>query len=342
MNLASIVERYSPQLHALSQEQQRALWAIQHCRTAVCGTTAWRCDACAAIAARCRSCGHRFCPQCQHQETVHWLDKQARRLLPVSYFMATFTLPYELRSLAQHHPVTVYGLLLTTARDTLRTFAYTLKGLGGEIGVSAVLHTHTRALDYHPHVHVIIPGGCLLAKRRQWKKLQGDYLFNGFALAEVFRARLLAALEQAGFRLPTIPKKWVVHVKKVGSGLPALQYLSRYLYRGVISEKHILRDDGTEVTFRYQDNKKRWHTRTLPGKEFLLLLVQHVLPKGFRRTRNYGFLHGNAKKVLSLVQLILRVALPPPSERPKAHVMCSQCQQPMVFLGFRPYRGASG
>jgi len=340
--LASIVKRYASQLHALSEEQQRALWAIQQCRTEVCGTTAWRCDPCAAISARCRSCGHRFCPQCQYHETVHWLNKQAQRLLPVSYFMATFTLPYELRSLAQRHPATVYGLLLTTARDTLQTFAYNLKGLGGEIGVSAVLHTHTRALDYHPHVHVIVPGGCLLAKRRQWKKLQGEYLFNGFALAEVFRARLLAALAKAGLSPRVAPPKWVVHVKKVGSGLPALQYLSRYLYRGVISEKNILSDNGAEVTFRYQDNKKRWRTRTLPGKDFLLLLVQHVLPKGFRRTRNYGFLHGNAKSILSLVQLILRVALPPPLERPTVRVRCAQCQQPMVFLGFRPYRGASG
>lgn len=342
MELASIVQRYAPQLTALTRDQQRALWAIQHCRTERCGTTLWHCDPCTDSLTVCCSCGHRFCPRCQYQETAHWLAKQEQRLLPVTYFMATFTLPYELRSVARQHPAEVFGLLFDCAVATLKQFAKNLKDLGGEIGLTAVLHTHTRSLDFHPHVHAVIPGGCLLAKRKQWKKLKGDYLFNGFALAEVFRARLLAALAKAKLLTATIPKKWVVHVKKIGSGLPALQYLSRYLYRGVISEKNILSDTGTKVTFRYRDNQKQWRTRTLPGKDFLLLILQHVLPKGFRRARSYGFLHGNAKKILSLVQLILRVALPPQRQRPKAQIRCAQCRQPMEFMGFRVYRAAPG
>jgi hypothetical protein len=109
---------------------------------------------------------------------------------------------------------------------------------------------HTRRLDYHPHAHIIVPGGGINVKRTQWHKIKGDYLFNGFKLAAAFWGAMLKAIEQSGLWMPDTPKKWVVHCKKVGRGLPALQYLSRYLYRGVISNKNIVANDSTYVTFR--------------------------------------------------------------------------------------------
>lgn len=200
--------------------------------------------------------------------------------------------------------------------------------------MTAILHTHTRRLDYHPHVHIVVPGGGIDAGRRQWKKTKGKYLFNAFALAKVFRARVLAALNDAQFAIPIgVPEKWVVDCKHVGRGQPALEYLSRYLYRGVISEKSILADRNGQVTFRYTDGKTgQRRARTLKGEEFLWIVVQHVLPKGFRRVRDYGFLHGNAKKRLNLVQLILHVAIKSKTDRSRPLIQCPICQATMTIV----------
>ena len=203
----------------------------------------------------------------------------------------------------------------------------------GDLGMTAVLHTHTRCLDFHPHLHIVVPGGCINKKRKQWKKLKGQYLFNEFALASVFRGRFLAAINKAGTIPPKTPPKWVVDCEHVGWGLPALQYLSRYLYRGVISEKCILSDDGNRVTFQYRDSKtKTFETRKLKGEDFLWLVFQHVLPKGFRRVRDFGFLHGNAKKLLLLVQMILRVIIIQPEQKPRPSYRCESCGMPMVCV----------
>ncbi|WP_347331715.1 transposase, partial [Marinimicrobium locisalis] len=136
---------------------------------------------------------------------------------------------------------------------------------------------------------------------------------------------------------------WVAHCERVGRGQEALQYLARYLYRGVISNRNILDDDGTTVTFRYQNSRDRqWQTRTLPGEDFLWLLLQHVLPKGFRRARDYGFLHGNARPLLNLLQWLLRVPKPPPVERHSVSLPCPHCQGRMRVTGMRPARERPG
>jgi len=201
--------------------------------------------------------------------------------------------------------------------------------------MTAVLHTHTRRLDYHPHVHVVVPGGGVNKRRNQWKKIKGKYLFNGFQLATVFRARLLKAIRQSGLTAPITPKKWVVQCKQVGRGLPALKYLSRYLYRGVISNQNIISDDGTHVTFRYKDSKtSTMKTRRLRGENFIALVLQHTLPKGFRRSRDYGFLHGNAKRLLKIVQWVLQVSIPKPDPAVRPRFICRQCQSLMSVIGF--------
>jgi hypothetical protein len=343
MRLASLIERYEGALlykygACLLPEQRRAMAAIQLCRTTAAGEVLWHCAGCTHSLLSPRSCGHRSCPQCQNHEASQWLDRQRRKLLPVEYFMVTFTLPAELRPLAWRHQKAVYNLLMAVATGVLKDFGINSDLLGGEIGMTAVLHTHTRRLDYHPHCHIVVPGGAVDRVRRQWRKVKGKYLFNGFALAQVFRARMLVALRQEGFEIPVTPNKWVVQCQSVGRGLPALEYLSRYLYRGVISEKQILRDQNGEVTFRYIESKSgKPKTRTLPGADFLWLVLQHILPKGFRRVRDYGFLHGNAKQLLQLVQITLKVVLDTlkPKERPV--MRCPKCSAAMQFVQvFRP------
>ena len=234
-----------------------------------------------------------------------------KKQVPAEYFLLTFTLPAEFRALAFAHQRVVYELLMRCCWETVRTFSQNDKQLQGTPGAIAVLHTNTRRLDYHPHVHLVMPAAAVNGERRQWRtkrRGKGGYLFNHKALAKVFRAKMLAAIEVAGVRLPgRYPKDWVVDCKSVGSGEPALIYLGRYLYRGVIREKDIVACDDGQVSFRYRNAKTgRMEHRTVSGADFLWLVLQHVLPKGFRRARNFGFLHPNCKRLIALLHVVLK------------------------------------
>jgi len=236
--------------------------------------------------------------------------------------------------------------LFECAWDTVSTFSHNDKKLQGNPGAVAVLHTHSRRLDYHPHVHLVMPAAALDAQNNLWrtkcakasngKGCDKPYLFNHKALAKVFRAKLLAAISQEGLPLPQrLPEKWVVDCKCVGSGGPALVYLGRYLYRGVIQEKDILSCADGRVSFRYRDAKTgRTQLRSLSGAAFLWLLLQHVLPKGFRRARNFGFLHPNSKRLITLLHLVLKVA---PSAvqawvKPRPALRCPCCGEVMQIV----------
>ena len=349
MQIASLIHQYHDALLAqygsrLLPGHLRAIDAISRCRTPEAGELFVQCPDCGHAAWRPRSCGHRTCPQCQNHEASLWLDRQQAKLLPVEYFMVTFTLPRELRSLARHNQKIVYNLLFASLSGTLKDFGLNPKNLGAHIGMTAILHTHNRRLDYHPHIHVVVPGGGVKEARKQWVKKKGKYLFNAFAPASVFRARFLAALKKTRLSAPgSLPRKWVVDCTRVGKGLPALKYLSRYLYRGVIPEKNIISSKNGNVTFRYVESRTgKTRCRTLKGEDFLWLVLQHVLPTGFRRVRDYGFLHGNAKKLLSIVQMVLRILIEPPELRPRPVFKCPRCRAPMRIIAFRHPARASG
>ncbi|MBK8894159.1 MAG: transposase [Propionivibrio sp.] len=184
-----------------------------------------------------------------------------------------------------------------------------------------------------------MPAAALDGKCRRWRtKPRGKgngYLFNHRALAKVFRAKLLAALGREGLKLPAChPQKWVVDCKGVGTGEKALVYLGRYLYRGVIQEKDILACDE-KVSFRYRDSQSgEMAVRTVSGATFLWLILQHVLPKGFRRARNFGFLHPNSKRLIALLQVVLKVM--PSTDltwmKPRPPFLCACCGAPMQVV----------
>jgi hypothetical protein len=349
MELAAIINQYydafiAKHADTLLPSHPKALNAIRRCRTPDSGELYVQCPDCGQAEWKPMSCGHRSCPKCQNHEASQWIDRQQAKLLPAPYFMSTFTLPYQLRPLAWHHQRTVYSIFFTCTASTLKDFGLSPKNLGAEIGMSMVLHTHNRVLDFHPHMHVVVPGGGVDKHTQQWKKKKGKYLFNKKALAKVFRARFLKAVTEAGLSLPKgVPKKWVVDCKYVGKGLSALKYLSRYLYPGVISECNIVSNQNGQVTFKYIESRnKKTRYRTLNGEDFLHLIIQHVLPKGFRRVRDYGFLHGNAKKLLSLVQLVLHVVIEAVQQRPRPVFRCSRCQAPMAIIKIRRPTWESG
>jgi len=324
MRLADVITQFEPELrqrHALRllPSHRQALAALGTCRTRFAPHMLAACSGCHTQACLPHSCGHRACPHCQHHESEVWLQRQLKTLVPATYFLVTFTLPAELRALAWSHQRVVYEALMRCAWDTLKTFSLNDAKLAGTPGALAVLHTHNRQLGFHPHVHVCMPAAALNSAQRLWRtKVQlgkapgsaqaarGGYLFNHKALAKVFAAKLKSALTEAGLGLPAhLPAAWVVDCKAVGDGQAAQRYLGRYLYRGVIAERDILRCKDGLVTFRYRDAKSgQPATRTLPGADFLWLLLQHVLPKGFQRARNFGFLHHNSRRALHLLQLL--------------------------------------
>jgi hypothetical protein len=349
MELASIINQYYDAFRnkhgdTILPGHLKAMNAIRRCRTTNSGELYVHCPDCHHGEWRPLSCGHRNCPKCQNHETSKWIDRQQAKLLPVLYFLTTFTLPFELRSSTWNHQEVVYSLFFACVSSTLKDFGLNPKNLGAEIGMTMVLHTNNRRLDFHPHIHVVVPGGGIDKRKRQWKKKKGKYLFNQKALAKVFRARFLAALNETRIPIPKcIPTEWVVDCKQVGKGITALKYLSRYLYRGVISEKNIISNQNGQVTFKYIESKTGdTKYRTLKGVDFLQLIMKHVLPLGFRRVRDYGFLHGNAKKMLHLVQLILYVVVKELEQRLRPVFKCPCCKSPMAILGFRRIAWTSG
>ena len=238
MDLTAIVELFGERFvakysHRLLSGHLEALRSIRRCRTTAAGELQMRCPECAQVEWRPRSCGHRSCPKCQNYEASRWLDRQQTKLLPVSYFMVTFTLPFEFRPLARRCQAEIYASLFDCAINVLKDFGLNPKHLGAELGLTAVLHTQTRRLDYHPHLHVIVPGGGIDRRRRQWRKVKGKYLFNEFNLARVFRARFLAAIKRAGLRIPYgAPEQWMVDAPACGFGaagpeIPGALSLSR-------------------------------------------------------------------------------------------------------------------
>ena len=339
IRLAHIVETYAVELiaqygNSLLPSQLAALSAFQLCRSSMSPRMQLGCDDCQEQSYLPHSCGHRHCPHCQAHESQRWIDQQLQKLVPGNYFMVTFTLPAQFRALAWQHQRVVYDLITRSAWETVNTFSQNDRKLHGSTGAVTVLHTHNRRLDYHPHVHLVMPAAAFDNKQRRWRNKDGGYLFDHKALAKVFRAKMLAGVKQAGLKLPdAYPTEWVVDCKEVGSGHQALIYLGRYLYRGVIQEKDILSHDNSRVTFRYRNSQtKRIEKRSLSGVEFLHLILQHILPKGYRRARNFGFLHPNSK-LIPLVQLLKRVVLPTPQPRPA--IRCKCCGGTMKIIRTR-------
>ena len=226
--------------------------------------------------------------------------------------------------------------MFACVQDVLKTFTQNDKKLLGAAGFTTILHTHSRALDYHPHIHVVMPGASINTKTGLWRVKSSRYLFSHKALAKVFRAKILQAIVDHGLSVPKdCPKQWVVDCKDVGNGDKAIIYLGKYLYKGVIQEKDILRCENGMVTFRYLHAKtKQYQTRTVTGEYFLYLLMLHVLPKGFRRTRCYGFLHPCSKKLIRFLQMVLRVnpftMFKQKKERPK--ITCPVCGATMNIV----------
>jgi hypothetical protein len=323
----------------------KAMAAIEQCRTEALGGHVYTCDDCGEIRYSYHSCKNRHCPKCQNEAGQQWLEHQQALLLPVPYFMVTFTLSEGVRAVARRNQRQLYDLLFQTSAAALQELAADPRFVGGQIGFLGLLQSWTRDLAFHPHVHYLVPGGGLSADGHSWLRARNAFFVHVKPLSRLFRAKFQAALHQAGL-LEQVPpqvwrQEWVVHCQPVGTGQAALKYLAPYVFRVALSNNRILKLQEGQVTFRYRESTSRhWQTRTLSAEEFIRRFLQHVLPKGFQKVRYFGLFSSGQRPRLTQARSLLGPAAPPPptATAPPAQaprppdppiIPCPACGRPM-------------
>ena len=297
----------------LNSEQLRAVRAIVHCRTVWLGGHLEVCKLCGFETHAYNSCRNRHCPKCQILRQELWAEAQEQRLLPVPYFHVIFTIAAELHPLFRRARRVCLKLLFDSVAETLLEIAQT--HLKAQIGFTAILHTWTQKLRFHPHIHCIVPAGGLAQDGSRFRSCKANFFLPVRKLRSVFKAKLKDKLQQAltagEIRFPVAEgldlirraaqKTWVVEVKPPLAGpQQVVRYLSRYVHRIAISNSRIVAYDGHTVTFRYKDraDQNKTKSRTVEAPIFARLFLQHVLPKRFVRIRHYGLLATRAVKKL--------------------------------------------
>jgi predicted RNA-binding Zn-ribbon protein involved in translation (DUF1610 family) len=357
--LADIVRQYGSQYRAQYGEkalpsQQTALRAIAQCRTAALGGHVYSCPDCGTVRYSYHSCRNRHCPLCGQGDAQRWLIEQHDLLLPVPYFLITFTLPSELREVAYRHQRQFYALFFRASASALQQLAADPRFVGGKVGMLGVLQTWTRDLRYHPHIHYLVPAIGLASDGRFCHPRNPAFLVPVQAVAVLFRAKLRAALRQTAY-MAEIPaaawtQPWVVDCRVVGSGAAALKYLAPYIFRVALSNKRIVQLANDRVTFRYVDGATHQPKLcTLPALAFIHRFVQHVLPRGLVKVRCYGLFSRRYRPLLAQLraQLALKAAVEPAPVassqtaalvRSEAPVVdrCPQCGQVMQARPLAP------
>jgi hypothetical protein len=310
--LADIFRQYGEsyrKTHRLPASHLKIMRAVSVCRTQELGGHLKQCDTCGFEHPSYNSCRNRHCPKCQSLAKAKWLQKQTSELLPVGYFHLVFTLPHELNGLILANKKILLALLFKAVSETLLEFGRT--GLGGTVGVIAVLHTWDQTLKDHFHLHCLIPAGALSFDHSRWLSARKNFLFPVTALSLVFRGKFIDLLKQnidrgkiaaANNETQALWKKsWVIYAKKpFGSPEKVLDYLGRYTHRVALSNDRILNVQNGLVTLSYRDRKDRDRKKTLilDAQEFIRRFLLHVLPEGFMRIRHFGFLANRSKKQL--------------------------------------------
>lgn len=345
--LADVFRRYGEaylNAHPLTPAQRKAVWAIEHCRTAALGGHREWCEACGFERYTYHSCRNRHCPKCQSTATAAWVAARQEELLPVPYFHQVFTLPHELNPLilySERNQRALLGLLFDAAAQTLLEFGRS--DLGGKIGFTLVLHTWDQRLRPHFHLHGLIASGALSDDGSRWIAGGRQFLFPVCALSKMFRAKYLdglaalltaeqldvppqlAELADAQTRLRWLrnwrKKPWVVYSQAPFAGpRKLLDYLGRYTHRVAISNHRLLSCEQGEVRYRFRDRRDadRLKTDVLPADEFLRRFLRHVLPDRFLRVRHYGLLANRDKqKRLAQCRELLGDSPPQSDEQPQ-------------------------
>src|SRR5258708_5341995 len=366
----------------VSLDQLKVMSAIQRCRTPALGGHVAGCENenCGYPQIAYTSCRNRHCPKCQGAAAREWLAEREAELLPVPYFHVVFSLPAKIADIAYQNKATIYDILFKASAETMITIAADPKHLGARIGVLSVLHTWGSALNHHPHVHMIVPGGGISPDGARWVACRPDFLLYVGALSRLFRRlalRKLAAAHKAGalqffsrhaalanartcavYLAPLRNSKWVVYCKRpFGGPAEVLRYLARSPHRGAISNHRLLSRDDKGITFKWKDYRlegpKRYNqVMTLDAHEFIRRFLMHVLPPGFHRIRYYGLLASGkrAENVARARELLMPPIIPvdaikaiiPNATEPEPQTtnLCPCCGGPMIIIE-RFERGAT-
>jgi len=352
--------------HWLRWKHIKVLLAIRRCRTAALGGHLDECTRCGYRATiSYNSCRNRHCPKCQIAARERWIAARRQELLPTRYLHVVFTLPHRLAPLVLQNKKILYGLLFRTSAETLLEVARNPKRLGAEIGFFSVLHTWSQKLNIHPHVHCVVPAGGLSLDHTRWVRSRDNYFLPKEVLREIFRGKFVDALEQAfqngqlrfegdlkllaqpkifaAWLRPLYRQDWVVYLKRPFGGPEyVLQYLGRYTHRVAISNHRLVSLNDGQVTFRWRDSAHHNEQKLLPLSlnEFLCRFLLHILPKGFVRIRNFGFL-ANRKRatLLPLCFQLLGSAQQPQAEQHASSTedypglwRCPKCGGPMKVI----------
>ena len=343
-SVTGVLRRFIPAFLAgepvLHEAQHRALWAITHCRTPTMGGHLYACGTCSESRFAYHSCNHRSCPQCGRSATAEWVARELDKRINAPYFMVTFTLPSELRGLFFGRGARkAYSAFFSASAGALAEKLAVPRNLGAQkSGFTGVLHTWNQQLGFHPHIHYIVPGAGLGASGQLVRVKSEQFLVYFELLGRAFRSHFGEQLRKLGWEVdPDVWKKdWGVHIKASGTGENAIKYLGTYVCRTAIADSRIVSANDKTVTFRWKDRSRGNAQRisTVSGKEFVARYLHHVLPRGMRAVRYYGFCHPAAKKTRERVRFLAggqlaigAVTAPAPKENGVPHCPC--CQLPM-------------
>jgi len=350
--IQNIFQSYGQQYLALYGDRmpkmhKKTIQDIIDCRNGSFGTILYACDDCKTIKSIPCCCGNRHCPTCQQNKTDQWLHKQMEKLLPTHYFLLTITLPQGLRDVARARQKIVYSALFSSAHEALIKLTRDKRFIGStRIGYLAVLHTWGSMLQYHPHIHLVIPGGAISENGDQWLSSRQDLFVHTKPLALIFRAKFREAMKKAQLFHKIDPdvwnQQWVVDSRAVGKGQNSLRYLSRYVFRIAISNNRIKSIENHVIKFRYKDRRKKtWKTMALDAMEFIRRFLQHVLPNGFMKIRHYGFLNPNSpfsiqqlRELISFIHHVASDLLLHIPERKTHEIRCPCCGNPLKLIAF--------
>ena len=344
---ADYLNKYGTKMPAI---HKKTLYAITSCRSAKLGGEMYLCDKCKQYHYSYHSCGNRHCVVCGNDDAGNWILNQQEKLLPFSYFLVTFTMPEPLRDICRGSQKLFYNILFKASSDALKTLAKDKKYLGADIGMTGILHTWTRALMYHPHVHYLVPGGGIGDDGKSLRFSADDFLMHVKPLSIIFRAKFRDALKaKAPDLFMDIPaeswkRDWVVHIKAVGNGEKAIEYMGRYLFRVAISNNRIVKLNNGKVTFRYTESKTgKTKIITLNAQEFIRRFLQHVLPYQFIKVRYYGFMaSASTNKFTKLRKLLFIDGIPKREEANEKTVktlLCPLCGSPLEWIKTLPKGG---
>jgi hypothetical protein len=346
--ISDIFNAYAPEYLEryphLPTAYHKVISAIQNCQTGHYGHSLYACHDCGKQHRVNHSCGNRHCPQCQHHKTQLWLHNQLAKQLPGPHFLITFTVPETLRPVIPSHQSIASQALCTASSTAIKRLAKEERCIGTPLpGFTGILHTWGRQLQYHPHIHYIVPGGGLSKDRSQWLPSRANFFVPVKALSPIYRAIFKEQMTKAGLLNEIDPQVWKtawnVHSRANPNGHTSVKYLAPYVFKVAISNSRIVSLKDRTVTFTYRKpGSSRQRTTSLDVIEFIRRFLQHVLPHGFMKIRHFGFMKPNCAISTDTLRLLILQRLPSAFEAPHVAVppplvaACPTCGKPMLLV----------